>query len=569
MTAKAYSYIRFSTPEQAGGDSIRRQTNATIDYCTRHGLQLDETLHLADHGISAWRGRNSDTGNLGLFVDLCERGVIPKGSVLIIEHLDRLSRQEVRQALQLFFRILDTGVTIVTLSPERTYTQESTNDLFGLIEPLMQFASANDQSTKLSMRLREVWAEKRKQRKPLTKSCPAWLRLKEDGSGYELIPEHAEVVRGIVGLALDGYGDKRIIQTLNHGKVPCITGHTHYTNAFVAKMLRSPSLMGVYEPGTMIDGKRVLTGEQWPDYYPAVISAEEYFRLQARRRSFERRPGPVGKNVGNLFKALLYNARDGLRMHRIIRGFPVLISEAYRNGLSGDTTSIPYGAFETAFVDYLAAHVNLGHVFGDGRREQANRTGELERALEDVESRIAITKDRIGTAPDVASLLDVLTMLDGRRRQLQEELETERDAMAERGMESAVLDEVRGLVQFFQAGGREDPAVRTRLRAQFERIIEDIWILVIGVKRSKYKEAFVQVNFAAGGVAAFHMWTTRERLEGVQPVLDLVEDVDELRGGVDLRLLLDAKNGETTRAFVERLEAMYNHRRMEREKARR
>jgi DNA invertase Pin-like site-specific DNA recombinase len=44
----AYSYIRFSTPEQALGDSERRQMEAARDYATANGLQLDESLTFDD-----------------------------------------------------------------------------------------------------------------------------------------------------------------------------------------------------------------------------------------------------------------------------------------------------------------------------------------------------------------------------------------------------------------------------------------------------------------------------------------------------------------------------------------
>ncbi|MBY0229080.1 MAG: hypothetical protein K2W96_07365 [Gemmataceae bacterium] len=49
--------------------------------------------------MSAWKGDNAGTGALSVFLNLCEKGDIPKGSCLIVEHLDRLTRQEVRKAL--------------------------------------------------------------------------------------------------------------------------------------------------------------------------------------------------------------------------------------------------------------------------------------------------------------------------------------------------------------------------------------------------------------------------------------------------------------------------------------
>ena len=40
----AYSYIRFSTPEQMKGDSLRRQLEASRKYAAEHDLVLDDTL---------------------------------------------------------------------------------------------------------------------------------------------------------------------------------------------------------------------------------------------------------------------------------------------------------------------------------------------------------------------------------------------------------------------------------------------------------------------------------------------------------------------------------------------
>ena len=54
--ARAYSYIRFSTPEQAEGDSFRRQTELSEDYAKAHKLIFDRSLNLRDEGLSAFKG---------------------------------------------------------------------------------------------------------------------------------------------------------------------------------------------------------------------------------------------------------------------------------------------------------------------------------------------------------------------------------------------------------------------------------------------------------------------------------------------------------------------------------
>ena len=61
---KAYSYLRFSTPEQTKGDSLRRQTALADDYAKRHGLALDTDLTLRDLGVSAYRATTSPSARL-------------------------------------------------------------------------------------------------------------------------------------------------------------------------------------------------------------------------------------------------------------------------------------------------------------------------------------------------------------------------------------------------------------------------------------------------------------------------------------------------------------------------
>jgi DNA invertase Pin-like site-specific DNA recombinase len=231
-------------------------------------------------GKSAWKGESTDdTGALAGSLNLCRSGTIASGSYLIIEHLDRLSSQKARKALTLFFEILDAGVTVVTLEPEREYTPDIDRDPFSLIKVLLHFVGANEKSETLSKRLRQAWEKKRQERKPLTTWCPAWLKL--EGERYVLVPEKAAVVKQIVRLALDGYGDLRLVRKLNTDGVPPISAHHCWTNAFVSKMLRSPALIGHYEPGMERGGKRVLTGEVWNDYFPPVITEEEWYRLRA------------------------------------------------------------------------------------------------------------------------------------------------------------------------------------------------------------------------------------------------------------------------------------------------
>ncbi len=88
----AYSYIRFSTVEQIKGDSLRRQTTASAQYAAANGLELDTSLNAQDLGVSAFSGANFESGALGKFITAIDEGRVARGSYLLVESLDRLSR---------------------------------------------------------------------------------------------------------------------------------------------------------------------------------------------------------------------------------------------------------------------------------------------------------------------------------------------------------------------------------------------------------------------------------------------------------------------------------------------
>src|SRR5262249_2343415 len=97
--SKAFSYIRFSTPEQSKGRSLERQMEAAKAYAIGKNLELDETLTFQDLGVSAFRGRNIQEGALGTFLQAVREGRVQKGSHLLVESLDRITRQAAYDAV--------------------------------------------------------------------------------------------------------------------------------------------------------------------------------------------------------------------------------------------------------------------------------------------------------------------------------------------------------------------------------------------------------------------------------------------------------------------------------------
>src|SRR5689334_22473315 len=128
----AYSYLRYSSPEQGDGDSIRRQIAGAEAWCKRNKVALDTGKRMEDRGRSAFKGKHRTTGALAQFLGEVEAGRIERGSVLLIENLDRLSRENPWDAVPLLCSLVNAGVSVVTLSPsEMVY--ERGRDLTGLV----------------------------------------------------------------------------------------------------------------------------------------------------------------------------------------------------------------------------------------------------------------------------------------------------------------------------------------------------------------------------------------------------------------------------------------------------
>ncbi len=114
----AYIYCRFSTPKQEGGDTLERQIRDCSAFCGRKGWDVTEVI--IDKGRSAWKGDHLK-GHLGAFADRVRAGEIPQGSVLVVEKLDRLSRQGHRVALRWIEDLCDVGLRVATVDGGKLY----------------------------------------------------------------------------------------------------------------------------------------------------------------------------------------------------------------------------------------------------------------------------------------------------------------------------------------------------------------------------------------------------------------------------------------------------------------
>lgn len=128
----AYAYIRFSSEKQSTGDSVRRQQSLIDSWGKNNPDYILSQKIYKDEGLSAFTGKHA-AGDLGRLMNDISNGSITAGDVILIESLDRLSRENISTATDRLKAILIHGVNVVTLTDQKQYTPESLNSPMDLI----------------------------------------------------------------------------------------------------------------------------------------------------------------------------------------------------------------------------------------------------------------------------------------------------------------------------------------------------------------------------------------------------------------------------------------------------
>jgi len=333
---RVISYIRFSSPEQARGDSLRRQTAAAEYWCAERGLVLDTSLR--DSGVSAYRGDNRDIGVLGRFLALVESGDIEAGSYLLVESLDRLSRETVIDAAMSLFGLIKKGIRVVTLAdtPQEYSRERLQGDWTPLIIALAVMARANDESRVKSIRVSEAWRKKRDRaregRVPMTNRTPGWIDVRD---GKFVINGNRDTVVAIYQLTVDGYGRREIARQLNERQVPPFKGSevrregrppaAGWQPSSIAKVLTSRAVLGEYQPhtGSHKSRNRAPDGPPILEYYPPVIDESLFWRAQAAIHSRRTNAaGRIGQAGAHILRGLGRCGSCGGSMHIVNKGQP-------------------------------------------------------------------------------------------------------------------------------------------------------------------------------------------------------------------------------------------------------
>lgn len=456
MKPKAYSYSRFSTPEQGKGDSYRRQRAAAEEYCAANDLELADSreYRFFDNGRSAYKAKHlNDTGDFGRFLSYVDEGRIVAGSYLIVESLDRLSREEVKDALPRFLDLLKKGIRIYTSIDKHLYTENY--NLTDLIISVISMSRAHEESSTKGSRVAAAWREKRglarsDKKVPLGAACPYWLKL-IDGA-YVEVKERVEVIRRIFDMTIQGYGQAVISRRLNEDGVP-VFGSTRSTKekprnksglwgtSSVQKILHNRALLGEYQPTHLVGRIRQNDGDPIQDYYPEIITPDVFLQAKAARAQRQTSGSTKQSKNFNIWQGIAKCQLCGDSMHLINKGRPpkgytYLQCYSTKKGKCGNG-SIRIEQTEAVFKEILTNVDSMSLIHG--------KSAEIRKSLEVAEGQLQIVADKLQQATEVYTA--VATIAGAKRIQ---ELESEHAQCL------ATRDQLRGQFASHRVINKED-----------------------------------------------------------------------------------------------------------------
>lgn len=408
MKKRVYCYVRFSSKKQELGDSIERQQRLIDRYLVENNAEIVEKF--SDLGVSAFRGKNVKAGALSKFLDRVSDGEISHGDTLIVESLDRISRQKELNTLSILTAILNAGVIIYTLADGRIYNAHSEDHAQLLFQIGFIISRAYDESLTKQKRSVSAWEKKHENARTgkalMTRKLPYWLKVSEDGRTIEVIEERAREVKKAFELAKLKLGAQSIAARLNKEEA-----QKRWTLIAVRHLLSSKSVYGSLE----LYKTKSLAGqlennqayEEIEGYFPAVIGKEEYYgvqeTIQKNKETFAVR-GRTPKGFRNVFKGLIKCLDCGSFLHQNFlkrkgNEYMYLVCHKSLVGacLSGKKVIIPYRhilePFLLFFMNYgvekmlpaTAGEQDIKQKIAALRNERKNKQESLDRLSSEVE----------------------------------------------------------------------------------------------------------------------------------------------------------------------------------------
>jgi DNA invertase Pin-like site-specific DNA recombinase len=508
---EAISYGRFSSDAQAEGNSMTRQEQGYKDVLARYASRgLVESTRYG-FGKIFLRGQsafNSEGEHLDIILDLIRSGEIKPGKcALVIDEWSRFSRMVPDLAVGKLSEIVRAGVPVIIASPDMWVdVADLGSQNFILIAFFIQNAhqeSKNKSRHQKAVRehIRETGLTKKNRR---LKACPFWLTVGDDGQ-YHVIEEQAELVRRAMRLALT-HGCQEIFRLLgNPTRSVKRRGKMIEANLDILGVLRNRAIIGEFIPTLRVGKSARKELAPKPGYYPNIDTDGIFNRVQTALDSRKTMRGRKGKFITNLFTELCHGS-DGLTMYVKAEGRGRVLKRRSVVG-SGEYRTWSYPAIETALLRFLG-ELKLTETYNspvDG----------LTAELAQVEKKLGIIKGRMASDDNLDELLDTVSRLSGRKKELVRLIESEKGRVPE----TASLRQTQEiLLALEKATGDDLLQLRSKLKAAIRRLVARVDCTFL--QRAGGKVCTLVVSLTNGEVRNIVLTESKRKKVGYAHVCD-------------------------------------------------
>lgn len=450
---KAYSYSRFSSDAQRDNTSIRRQQTLAEKWCEQNNIPLSTDM-FKDEAVSGFTGANLETGALARFIALVKAGDIERGSYLILENLDRLTRLDAWDASRLLQDLVKLGIVVITLRPEMRFDHNST--AIDLLQAILHMDNAHKESARKSGIGKDKWAERfkdaRESKKAIGNRVSNWMTL-DKRSGKYLLNGHIFAVGRIFELCLEGLGSTAIAQALNAEGYQTFNKGKRWGTTAVLIILQNRAAIGELAPK---DG-----GEPIANYFPSVVDDDTFTVAQEKIKA--RTTGKVTKQSAdfNVWQKLVFCGACGSTMHIIQRNHRYLMCANRRYGSCEGSKNVRVDESEDVLMAMLLHLDAISLVMPDPdklNRELSIAEGRLSAERE----KLAILAMRLNHNPESETFANAVLQSEGRVKSFKAEVERLTADLT--GGEKLSWGEIRAKLDL------TDKATRRRINAFLHRL---------------------------------------------------------------------------------------------------
>lgn len=549
MSQLAWIYARFSTVEQAKGHSLERQLKGARALIKANGWLHSPERELIDEGRSAFHGANREVGAaLYDFEMKAREGHFANGSVLVVESLDRLTRQGHEETVDLLRLLTRMGVTVATFQDGKVYHAGAKLDFASIITIIVKAELNHDEIEKRQKRNLAAWSKKIDglaggERKAITAMVPAWLTVNPETRDIKPDPYREALLNQIYDWYIEGRGMVWIERELNRRREPTWSmRNNHKANGWntssLHKMLTWRAVLGEYEPKSRIRGgaSGISKGLVIPDYYPQVITAEKYNAAQAVRAGRLRTGGKTQHTHNNLFLGMVTCGECGgpvyhqisswvgqRKMTRKRNGdaarYEVRTNLSYlrcnnwrRHHICKNQVAIRYEVLERAVLDYFG-HDAVETILAPDARELAARAeiAEIERLIGLKRQRLSNVIQVLVDTPlkamivEAASLEGEIDMLEVKLRDAERALEV----LLGEGVPASNLAAIQSVLDKLDSGDAETRFIaRVKAHTALKNLIAKVVIWSDGDTAIWFKNnevlIFDQTGARNGGTDSFY-----------------------------------------------------------------